>query len=109
MVVREGNMNVHITCDHGTQREDAPFWRINGNVYDIFHVPSYFRVDSFTHLTIPVVNISLNDSTFQCIFIDHETDPVTEIPGRRTILTVHVSGKTSLLWKLLARYFLCTL
>ena len=86
-MVTEGDTNVDILCNHGTQRE-APFWRINGKVYDVFHVPIYFRVDSYSSLTIPVVHNSFDGYTFQCVLISHMTDPVTEIPGRITQLSV---------------------
>ena len=83
----EEDTNVPIECDLSIERS-APFWRINENVYDLFHVPIYFRVDSFSFLTIPMINLSFDGYTFQCILINHMTDPVTEVPGRITQLSV---------------------
>ena len=86
-LVTEGDTNVVIPCNHGTQTA-APFWRVNRKVYDVFHVPIYFRVDSYSSLTIPVIHPSFDDYTFQCVLINHMTDSVTEIPGRITQLIV---------------------
>ena len=54
----------------------------------IFHVPAYFKVESYTTLTIPEVSRSFNNYTFQCVLIDHTTDPIREIHGTLTKLTV---------------------
>ena len=80
--------NIAIQCDL-VQQMAAPFWRINDHVYDIFHVPAYFRVGSYITLTIPEVSRSINNYTFQCILIDHTTDPIREIHGTLTELTVN--------------------
>ena len=79
--------NVVIICEHDRQ-SDAPFWRINDEVFDLFHVSIYFRVDSYSFLIIPNVHHLFNGSTFQCVLTDHTTDPVSEIPGRITELRV---------------------
>ena len=57
-------------------------------MYDIFHVPAYFRVESYTALTIPEVSRSFNNYTFQCVLLDHTTDLIGEIHGTLTELTV---------------------
>ena len=79
--------NIMIPC-HLDRQMAAPFWRINDHVYDLFHVPAYFRVESYTALTIPEVSHSFNNYTFQCVLIDHMTDPIREIHGTLTELTV---------------------
>ena len=66
----------------------APFWRINNHVYDLFHVPAYFRVESYTALTIPKVSHSFDNYIFQCFLIDHTTDQIKYIPGVENKLTV---------------------
>ena len=89
--------NIAIQCDLDRQMA-APFWRINDHVYDIFHIPPYFRVESYTALTIPEVSHSFNDYTFRCILIDHTTDPISEIHGILTELTVNeniINGNNS--------------
>ena len=87
--------NVMILCDLHLQMA-APFWRINNRVYDIFHVPAYFKVESYRTLTIPKVSRSFNNYTFQCILIDHTTDPIREINGTLTVLTVVEGSLNSL-------------
>ena len=87
-VVDGVDTNVMILCDLNSQM-DAPFWRINDRVYDFFHVPAYFRVERYITLTIPEVNLSLNNYIFQCVLIDHTTDPIREIHGIQTKLIVN--------------------
>ena len=62
----------------------------------IFHVPAYFKVESYTTLTIPEVSRSFNNYTFQCVLIDHTTDPIREIHGTLTKLTVIEYGNLKL-------------
>ena len=90
-VVEGISANVMILCDLHMQMT-APFWRINDHVFDIFHVPVYFKAESYTALTIPEVSRSFNNYTFQCILIDHTTDPIREIHGILTELTVIECG-----------------
>lgn len=65
--------NINIPCNLG-RREGAPFWFINGTVYELFQIPIFFpsipNVDSFTHLTIPEVRLELNNTFFQCAILD---------------------------------------
>ena len=86
-VVEGVDTNVVIPCDLNSQMDAAPFWRINDRVYDFFHVPAYFRVESY--ITIPEVSLSLNNYIFQCVLIDHTTDPIREIHGIQTKLIVN--------------------
>ena len=80
--------NIVIQCGLDRQMA-APFWRINDHVYDIFHIPAYFRVESYTGITIPEVSQAFNDYTFQCVLIDYMTNQIREIQGITTILTVN--------------------
>ena len=80
--------NIAIQCGLDRQMA-APFWRINDHVYDIFHAPAYFRVESYTALTIPEVSQAFDDYTFQCVLIDHMTNQIREIQGIKTELTVN--------------------
>ena len=102
-VIEGIDTNIGIGCELNEQR-DAPFWRINNEVYDLFHVPIYFRVDSYAFLTIPKAHHLFDEYTFQCVLTDHTTDPVSEIAGRITELTVEHSGRGSYSLGMHAKY-----
>jgi hypothetical protein len=64
------SMNIIISC---TLRLDvAPFWIINGSVYELFSIPQNFLfgvipvVDTFSALIIPQVTTDLTGLVFQC-------------------------------------------
>ena len=74
--------STNIPCDFGRQ-EEAPFWIINGTVYELFSIPRNFPfipvVDSFSTLHIPFVYLALNGITFQCITFDERGADVGEL------------------------------
>ena len=61
--------NIIIPCSLG-RGEEAPFWIINDIVYELFSVPQYLIVESFSELTIRVVILDLNNTIFQCALYD---------------------------------------
>ena len=74
--------NIGIHCDLGRQ-DEAPFWIINGSIYELFSIPHSFlsnglpiipTVNSFTRITIPIITTDLNGRTvFQCgLFGDND-------------------------------------
>ena len=81
-----------LLCEYDRQ-SNAPFWRINNEVYDLFHVPIYFLVDSYSFLRIPKAHHLFDEYTFQCVLTDHTTNQVSEIPGRITEMTVEQHGR----------------
>lgn len=68
---------VPIPCDFGHQTE-APFWVINGIVYELFSIPYNIKfipnVDKFSELDIPIVYPQLNGFTFQCGTISNDNE-----------------------------------
>lgn len=73
MAVEGVSTNINIQCNLGRQGV-APFWIINGSVYELFSIPVTFlplvtpipMVESYSALTIPMVTVDLNETTFQC-------------------------------------------
>ena len=68
-------LSVTIPCDHEFGRQnEAPFWIINGIVYELFSIPRNFPfipvIESYVFLNIPFVYLALNQSTYQCIAFD---------------------------------------
>ena len=66
--------NIGIQCELARQ-DEAPFWMINGSIYELFSIPHSFlsngvpvipTVNSFARLTIPRVTTDLNGTVFQC-------------------------------------------
>ena len=97
--------NIVINCGLGRQ-DEAPFWVINGSIYELFSIPQSFlsngvpvvpTVDSFERLAIPQVTTDLNRTVFQC---DLFGDNGVIIEGQRTKLIVTSSKWLvySLLW-----------
>ena len=66
-------LSTSIPCDLGRQ-EEAPFWFINGTVYELFsisrHFPSIPVVNSYTSLLIPNVTRALHNTAFRCATFD---------------------------------------
>ena len=69
--------NVNIECSLGRQ-EAAPFWQINGTVYELFSISCAFFfgvipvVNSYSSLTIPRLTVELNGTDFQCIVFSED-------------------------------------
>ena len=69
--------NVNIECNLGRQ-EAAPFWQINGTVYELFSISCAFFfgvipvVNSYSSLTIPRLTVELNGIDFQCIVFSED-------------------------------------
>ena len=65
-------LSTSILCSLSARRNInvAPFWFINGTVYELFSIPRHFPfipvVDSYSHLTIPNVPLTVDQTTFQC-------------------------------------------
>ena len=59
-----------IPCDFSGILQEAPFWLINGTVYELFSIPRHFPfipvVESYATLNIPSVPLSISGTTFQC-------------------------------------------
>ena len=69
MAVEGLSTNIIIPCN--LQLDVAPFWIVNGSVYELFNIPLSLPyvipvVDRFTGLTIPVVTLDLDEIIFQC-------------------------------------------
>ena len=68
----EGTENIHIPCQ-SYPPQATPFWKINGTIYYYSDVPPPFVVSkSGREITIPVVDSTLNGTSFQC-FIPSST------------------------------------
>ena len=72
IAIEGSSTNINILCDLGRQRA-APLWRINGILYELTSLPSYITVDSFSIITIPIVTIDLNNTTYQCVSYDEDS------------------------------------
>lgn len=72
LTVEDGQRNVTIPCD--LQREQSPFWFVNGSAYGLMEIPLDFpsipEVNSYIQLTIPIVTRELNNTIFQCASFD---------------------------------------
>ena len=85
--------NIVINCDLARQ-DEAPFWMINGSIYELFSIPHSFlsngvpvipTVNSFATITIPQVTTDLSGTVFQCgLFEDNDL----VLDARRTRLIV---------------------
>ena len=67
MAVEGVSTNIIIPCN--LQLDVAPFWIVNGSVYELFNSLLYGLipvVGRFTGLTIPVVTQDLDGIIFQC-------------------------------------------
>ena len=86
--------NIGIQCELARQ-DEAPFWMINGSIYELFSIPHSFlsngvpvipTVNSFARITIPQVTADLNRTVFQCgLFRDN--DVVLDSQRTRLIVT----------------------
>ena len=88
--------NIAIQCDLGWQ-DEAPFWMINGSIYELFSIPHSFlsngvpvipTVDSFARITIPQITTDLNETVFQCILFK-DNDVVLDAGRTRLIVMSH--------------------
>ena len=91
--------NINIPCS--LRREDeAPFWYINGTSYELFSIPQFFPyipvVDSYTHLTIPMIYPELNDTLFRCAHIDNRGIVVLGVPQRLRVASKYIKHRTTL-------------
>ena len=66
-------LSASIPCEFGNIIQEAPFWLINGTVYELFSIPRHFPfipvVDSYSALTIPSAYLELDNTTFQCAIL----------------------------------------
>ena len=86
--------NTQIQCSIGSMDfpDSGIFWIINNSVYGHLQVPVEFTLCSTKRscephvLTIPVAQIEMNGSTFQCVGIDYHNN--TQYLGGMTVLEV---------------------
>jgi hypothetical protein len=70
VAVERLSRNINIEC--ALRLDVAPFWIINGSVYELFSIPQNFmrgtipEVNSFAVLVIPQVFLNLTGLLFQC-------------------------------------------
>lgn len=71
LVVQEGQ-NVAIRCN--LQREQSPFWIINGSVFGLLTISSELPyisiVNSYLQLDIPFITRDINSTNLQCASFD---------------------------------------
>ena len=91
VAVAGASTNINIECSLDRQ-EAAPFWIIDGLVYELFSIPYTFLsgaipvVNSYSALTIPNVTTELgNVTTFQCALF-HESGSVARGTATRLIV-----------------------
>ena len=91
--------NIGIRCDLARQ-DEAPFWMINGSIYELFSIPHSFlsngvpvvpTVDSFARLNIPQVTTDLNGTVLQCGHFGNN-DVLLDDQRTRLIITGIASG-----------------
>ena len=61
----EGEKDVFISCPFTGQY--LPAWEINGKLYELFQLPDVF-IPASRGILIPVIDVSLNGTTFQCVY-----------------------------------------
>lgn len=89
--------NIFIPCN--LHQDVAPYWIINGLVYELFGIPQSFpfglipAVDSFTGLLIPTVTLDLDGVTFQCASFNENG---MRILGTGTRLIIHPGNLTQM-------------
>jgi hypothetical protein len=82
--------NIFIPCT--LNQNAAPFWIINGSVYDFLSIPQTFlsgaipAVNSFNGIVLPQVTLQLNGVTFVCATFREDG---TRVLGGGTRLIVH--------------------
>jgi hypothetical protein len=90
VTIEGSSINVFIPCT--LDLYVAPFWIINGSVYDFLSIPRTFlsgaipAVNSFVGIVLPQVNLELDGVTFVCATFREDG---TRVLGGGTRLIVH--------------------
>ena len=74
--------NLEIACS-GIDTLDPVYWIINDKIYDLYiqHLP-FIQLSSSGTITIPFLDVCLNDTTFQCM----SSSSLTPIEGKVTLI-----------------------
>ena len=91
-----GSSNVPIFCSKDTAQA-TPFWQINDTIYYFSEVPReplFIPLPDGRSVTIPLVDISYNQTSFQCFVPTSDGQLLSSSVG---ILTVIVTGANTLL------------
>ena len=74
--------NLEIACNR-IDTLDPVYWIINGKIYDLYiqHLP-FIQLSSSGTITIPFLDVCLNDTTFQCM----SSSSLTPMEGKVTLI-----------------------
>ena len=93
----EGGNEVTIPCLASHEPQATPFWKINDTIYYYSDVPwPLISSPDGTTITIPVVDLSMNGTSFQCFIPTSSGDGL--ISSSVGILTVTENGNISRLY-----------